>query len=68
MRPLLHAIPARQAANLALAIAQETDGMIASLPAEAIAKIDGDCPLQPFRSRHRREHVDAIEEFVKSNG
>lgn len=68
MRPLLHAIPPRQAAECALAIAQETDGLIASLPPQAIAKIDDDCPLQPFRSHHRGEHVDEIEAFLKANG
>lgn len=68
MRPLLHAIPPRQAAELALAIAEETDQAIASLPPGAIAKIDDDSPLNPFRSYHRREHVDEIEEFLKTNG
>jgi hypothetical protein len=68
MRPLLHAIAPRQAAESALAIAQETDELIASLSPEAVAKIDDDCPLQPFRSLHRAEHVDEIEAFLNSNG
>jgi hypothetical protein len=68
MRPLLHAIPPRQAAELALAIARETDELIASLSPEQVAKLDDDSPLNPFRSYHRSEHVDEIEEFLRTNG
>ena len=38
-RPLIHAIPPRQAAEVALRIAEETDELIASLSRELVAKI-----------------------------
>jgi hypothetical protein len=67
MRPLLHAIPPRRVAELALAIARETDDLIAALEQELVARIDESSPLQPFRSRHRGEHLNEIEEFIKRN-
>lgn len=63
-RPLIHAIPPREAALLALAIAEETDQLVASLPPELIAKAwpaDPSSPLNPLRASHRREHLDEIE-------
>jgi hypothetical protein len=60
-RPLIHAIPPRQAAEVALRIAEETDELIASLSPELIAKIDADSPLNLVRADHRGEHLDEIE-------
>ena len=60
-RPLIHAIPPRQAAEAALRIAEETDELIASLSPELVAKLDADSPLNPARAGHRGEHLDEIE-------
>ncbi|MEP6468652.1 MAG: DinB family protein [Chloroflexota bacterium] len=63
-RPLIHAIPPREAAQLALRIADETDGRIASLPPELAARTwpaDPKSPLNALRASHRGEHLDEIE-------
>jgi hypothetical protein len=60
-RPLIHAIPPRQAAEVALRIAEETDELVASLSPELVAKIDANSPLNPVRAHHRGEHLDEIE-------
>jgi hypothetical protein len=60
-RPLIHAIPPRQAAEVALRIAEETDELIASLSPEVVAKIDDNSPLNLVRADHRGEHLDEIE-------
>jgi hypothetical protein len=60
-RPLIHAIPPRAAARVALRIAEETDELIASLPPELVAKLDENSPLNPVRAHHRGEHLDEIE-------
>ena len=60
-RPLIHAIPPRQAAEVALRIAEETDELMASLSPELVATIDDNSPLNPVRAQHRGEHLDEIE-------
>ena len=60
-RPLIHAIPPREAAEVALHIAEETDRLIASLSAELVATLDDNSPLNPVRAHHRGEHLDEIE-------
>jgi uncharacterized damage-inducible protein DinB len=63
-RPLIHAIPPRAAAELALRIAEETDALIASLPSDLVARAwpaDPSSPLNPLRASHRGEHLDEIE-------
>jgi hypothetical protein len=60
-RPLIHAIPPRQAAEVALRIAEETDELIASLSPELVATIDDNSPLNLVRAHHRGEHLDEIE-------
>jgi hypothetical protein len=60
-RPLIHAIPPRQAAEVALRIAEETDDLVASLSPELVAKIDDNSPLNLSRADHRGEHLDEIE-------
>ena len=61
MRPLLHAIPPRDIARLAMQVADATDQSVASLPPELVASIDDDSPLNPLRADHRGEHLDEIE-------
>ena len=60
-RPLIHAIPPREAAELALRVAGETDRAVASLSPELVATIDDNTPLNPLRADHRGEHLDEIE-------
>lgn len=63
-RPLLHAIPPRDAAVVALRIAEETDRRVASLPpalAERTWPEDQQSPLNPLRASHRDEHLAEIE-------
>jgi uncharacterized damage-inducible protein DinB len=67
-RPLIHAIPARAAAELALRIAQETDALMASLPPDLVARAwpaDPSSPLNPLRASHRGEHLDEIEAALR---
>jgi hypothetical protein len=61
-KPLLHALPPRQAAELALAIALATDARVAALADTRVAanKAAGS-PLHLLRAEHRREHLDEIE-------
>ena len=63
-RPLIHAIPPRDAARLALRIAEETDEQVASLPAALAVRTwpeDPSSPLNPLRAEHRAEHLDEVE-------
>jgi hypothetical protein len=69
-RPLIHAVPPRKLAELALRIAEETDGRIASLPPDLIAKTypaDPTCPLNAVRADHRGEHLDEIEAALEGS-
>jgi len=66
-RPLIHAVPPRAMAELAIAIAAETDDLVASLPVEVVAKLDELSPLNPVRANHRREHVDEIEAALRAD-
>jgi hypothetical protein len=63
-RPLIHAIPPRQLADLALRVAEETDAAIASLPPDLAARTypaDPASPVNTVRAGHRAEHLDEIE-------
>ncbi len=67
-RPLIHAIPADEAARVALAIAQETDRRVAGLPPELASRAwpqDPDSPLNLLRASHRGEHLDEIEAALR---
>jgi len=64
-RPLIHAIPPRALAELAVSIAEETDQLVASLPDEMLAGLDETSPLNPVRADHRGEHLDEIEAAVR---
>lgn len=66
--PLIHAIPPREAAGLALRLAEETDSRMASLPPERMYPIDPDSPLNPLRATHRGEHLDEIEAALAARG
>jgi hypothetical protein len=60
-RPLIHAIPPTDAARLALEIAERTDAVVASIPADRMYPLDPTSLINPFRSQHRGEHLDEIE-------
>ena len=63
-RPLIHAIPPRQLADLALRVAEETDAAVAALPPELAARTyptDPSSPLNAVRAHHRAQHLDEIE-------
>src|SRR5213082_1324963 len=64
-RPLIHAIPPRALAELAVSIAEETDELVASLPDEMLAVLHETSPLNPVRANHRGEHLDEIEAAIR---
>lgn len=67
-RPLLHAIPPRDAAAVALRIAEETDRRVAALPPALRARTwptDPHSPLNPLRAGHRAEHLEEIEAALR---
>lgn len=65
-RPLIHAVPPRAMAELAVAIAEETDQLVASMSPEIVSKLDERSPLNPVRAHHRREHLDEIETALRT--
>jgi Mycothiol maleylpyruvate isomerase N-terminal domain len=70
-RPLIHAVPPRHLANLALRVAEETDGAVASLPPDLAARTypaDPASPVNAVRASHRAEHLDEIEAALAARG
>ena len=67
-RPLIHAIPPREAAELALRLAEETDRRVASLEPARLWPNDPTSPLNPLRASHRGEHLDEIETALRRRG
>jgi hypothetical protein len=65
-RPLIHAIAPREAARIALQIAEETDALMATLPPDALHPHNPESPLYAFRSAHRGEHLDDVEEALRA--
>jgi hypothetical protein len=65
-RPLIHAIPPREAARLALEIAEATDARVATLPPDRFWPKDPTSPLYPVRASHRGEHLDEVEEALRA--
>ncbi len=63
-RALIHAIPPREGAQLALRIAERTDVLMASLPPERMWPLDEGSPVNPIRAIHRGEHLDQIEAAI----
>jgi DinB superfamily len=64
-RPLIHAIPPLEAAQLALRIAEETDARVATLPPDRLWPTDPESPLYAVRASHRGEHLDEVEEALR---
>ena len=61
-RPLCLALPPRDAAQLALRLAEEADGKVEALSDEMLAKIRAaGSPFNLSRANHRKEHLDDIK-------
>ncbi len=61
-KPLCLALPPRDAAQLALRLAEEADRKVAALSDEMLAKITAvGTPFNLSRAIHRKEHLDDIE-------
>jgi hypothetical protein len=67
-RPLIHAIAPREAAQLALRIAEQTDARVAELPLDRLYPRDPDSPLYAVRADHRGEHLDEVEAALRARG
>jgi hypothetical protein len=65
-RPLIHAVPAAELAQLALRIAGDTDARVATLPADRLWPRDPESPLYAVRATHRGEHLDDIEAALRA--
>ncbi len=65
-RPLIHAIPPRELADLALRIAEETDARVATLPFDRLWPQDPESPLYAVRASHRGEHLDDVEAALRN--
>lgn len=66
-RPLLLAIAPREAAQLALEIAERTDARVAEV-GQRLWPSDPDCPISALRYEHRGEHLDEIEAALARRG
>jgi hypothetical protein len=65
-RPLCLALPPRAAAELALRLAEESDGKVAVMSDEMLAKFEAaGSPFNISRAIHRREHLDEIEHALR---
>jgi len=66
-KPLLLALAPRQAADLAVAIAEEVDRKVAALADDVLAQnAAAGRPLNPDRAEHRGEHLREIEQVFGS--
>ena len=68
--PLCLALRPRDAAQLALRLAEEADGQVAALSDAILAKIraTGSPPFNLSRAIHRKEHLDDIERASGAGG
>ncbi len=65
-KPLCLALPPRDAANLALRLADEADRKVAALSDDMLAKVRAlGVPFGLARGEHRKEHLDDIERMLK---
>jgi DinB superfamily len=66
-KPMLLAVPPRQAAQLALAVAEAVDAKVAWLSDELVTRnAAAETPLNLLRAEHRAEHLDEIERVLKT--
>lgn len=64
-RPLIHAIAPREAARLALRLAEQIDRRVASLSPTMMWPSNPESLLNPLRAEHRAEHLDEIEASLR---
>jgi hypothetical protein len=65
-KPLCLALPPRDAAKLALQLAEESDGMVKALDDRTLSKaVEVGVPFNLSRAEHRREHLDDIDRALK---
>jgi uncharacterized damage-inducible protein DinB len=65
-KPFLLALAPRQAAELAVSIADTVDGKVASLPDDLVARnVSAGSPLNLLRAEHRAEHLKEIEHLFR---
>jgi len=67
-RPLIHAIAPREAAQLAVRIAEQCDALMAELPLDRMWPGDPDSPIYAGRGDHRGEHLDEVEAALRARG
>ena len=66
-KPMLLAVPPRQAAQLALAIGEAADAKVAGLSEDLVERnAASETPINLLRAEHRREHLDEIEGVLKT--
>jgi hypothetical protein len=65
-RPLIHAVPPLELAQLSLRIAEDTDARVATLPVDRLWPSDPDSPLYALRASHRGEHLDDVEAALRA--
>jgi len=67
-KPLCLALRPRDAAQLALRLAEESDAMVKALSDEMLRKISakGDPPFNLARASHRKEHLDDIDRALRA--
>lgn len=65
---MIHAIAPKEAAALALRLAEEVDDRVASLPVDRLWPADPHSPINPWRARHHAEHIDEIETALGRHG
>jgi hypothetical protein len=66
-KPLCLALPPRDAAQLALRLAEEADGKVRTLSDAVLAKAQAleSLPFNLSRAIHRKEHLDEIERALE---
>ena len=65
-RPLIHAVPPREMAELALRLAEESDGRVAGIAPERMYPADPSSPIYAVRADHRGEHLDQIDAALRA--
>jgi hypothetical protein len=65
-KPFLLALPPRQAAEMAVAIAEAVDRKVAALSDDLVSRnAAAGAPLNLDRAHHRKDHLDEIEKLLK---
>jgi hypothetical protein len=65
-RPLIHAVPPREMAELALRLAEECDDRVAGIASERMYPADPSSPIYAVRAEHRGEHLDQIDAALRA--